>query len=140
MLANIQNGFRNSQGDNFPQAVIVIEDAEYAIEKVESKRVSIKRTQAENYDTEERQEADNYEGIGGEVRFTAKYWTQLPNFQQGKKGYWLEGAGDNIEFIIDINDEWAEKFNAIQGTDTQKITKLCEMYISEVVLPELRAM
>jgi hypothetical protein len=140
MLANIQNGFRNAQGDNFPQAVIVIHDAEYSIEKVESKKVFITRTTGENYDQDQKPEADNYEGIGGEVRFTAEYWTQLPNFQQGRKGYLLEGAGGSIEFIIEINDEWAEKFNAIQGTDTQKITKLCEMYISEVVLPELRAM
>lgn len=139
MLANIQHGFRNAQGDTFTQAVIVVKDAEYAIEKVESKKMFIFRSQGESYDVDTKPDSESYEGIGGEIKFTAEYWTQLQNFQQSKKGYLLEGVGGEIEFVIDIDNEWADKFNSIQGTDTQKVTKLCEMYIAEVVVPELRA-
>lgn len=139
MLANIQHGFRNAQGDTFTQAVIVVKDAEYAIEKVESKKMFIFRSQGESYDVDTKPDSESYEGIGGEIRFTAEYWTQLQNFQQSKKGYLLEGVGGDIEFVIDIDNEWADKFNSIQGTDTQKVTKLCELYIAEVVIPELRA-
>jgi hypothetical protein len=139
MLANIQHGFRNAQGDTFTQAVIVVKDAEYAIEKVESKKMFIFRSQGESYDVDTKLDSESYEGIGGEIKFTAEYWTQLQNFQQSKKGYLLEGVGGEIEFVIDIDNEWADKFNSIQGTDTQKVTKLCELYIAEVVVPELRA-
>lgn len=139
MLANVQPPFKNLQGDTFPGAVLVIEDAEFDYEKIESKKVFLKRTTAENYKRDEKETGETYEGLGGEIKFTVKYWTQVSNFQQGRKGYWLEGSNGELEFTMQIDEKWADRFNAIQGTETQKITRICEEYLKEVELTKLRA-
>lgn len=139
MLKSMNPQFKNYQGDVFTQAVVVVEDAIVSKEEVKISKINIKRGTLENYEVSE-SEPDELQEQFSEVRYTAKYWMQISNFQQGNRGYLLEGAGGECEFTIDMSDAWCEKYNSIQGTDTQKITKLCDMHLEEVVLPELRAM
>ena len=139
MLKSMNPQFKNYQGDVFTQAVVVVEDAIVSKEEVKISKINIKRGTLENYEVSE-SEPDELQEQFSEVRYTAKYWMQINNFQQGNRGYLLEGAGGDCEFVIDMDDVWCEKYNSIQGTDTQKITKLCDMHLEEIVLPELRAM
>jgi hypothetical protein len=129
--------FKNYQGDQLPGAVIVVGSVQYSHEKVESKKVTLLRTRSEEYERSE-DVSENHEGISGVIEYTADYWMQVTNFQQGKKGYALQSVSGGEIQSVELDEEWAERFNAIQGTEAQKAKGICEAHLAEVVLPALR--
>ena len=139
MIKQINPQFKNYQGDIIAQAVIVIEDISVSKEQVKVSSLNIKRTSLESYDVTESEPTESHEAFS-EVKYTAKYWFNIQNFQKGNKGYFLEGAGGELEFTIEMDQEWIEVYKSIQGTDTQRFTKLCEIHAENKILPELRAL
>lgn len=136
MLQNIN--LTNAQKDTFQQACVAISYVEW--EEVQA-AVTVKRltrTSQDNYELSEDKKTQEEDGISC-IKFSADYWSNAAKMQQGCRPYLLEGQGGEIEFSIDFTDEWVEKYNNIHGSDQQKAVKICELYLTEVVLPQLRA-
>ncbi len=127
----------NAQRDTLPNACIAISYAEW--EEVQSSVITkrLTRKSNDNYELLEDKNASEEDGIS-QIKFSADYWSNIQKMQQGCRPYLLEGAGGEIEFVIDFNDEWISKYKTIHGSDQQKAIKICEMYLTEVVLPDLQ--
>lgn len=135
MISGVQPAFVNRQKDTLQNAVIKITKAFYT--EVAQEKVDV---QIEFGAPQERTATEpKRESVIESVRFEAEYWTNPQNQQQGRPGYLLEGIGGEIEFIIDIDEEWSKLFNEYPQEGNAKIQRLCEEYLKEIVLPELRA-
>ena len=137
MIQNIPGGFINAQKDTFPQAVVVVEHFTATKEAISRTTETFSRTSEGEYDLEGEENSSEGSVVSG-ISFTAKYWSNTSNYQAGRKPYYLDGAEGELEFIIDFDDEWVDKFDSIEGTPTQQYVKICEIWLSEKVFPALR--
>lgn len=136
MLQNIN--LTNAQEDTFQNACIAISYVEW--EEVQA-AVTVKRltrTSQDNYELSEDKKTSEEDGISS-IKFSADYWSNVQKMQQGCRPYILEGQGGQIEFVVEFDDQWIEKYNAIHGSDQQKAVKICELFLQEVVVPQLKA-
>ena len=138
MIQNIPGGFVNAQKDTFPQAVVVVKDITATKEAVSRTTEIFSRTTDGEYDLKSEESNSEGSAVSG-VSFTAEYWSNTSNFQQGKRPYYLDGTRGELEFTIEFDDEWVSKFDSIEGTPTQQYVKICEIWLAEKVFPALRA-
>ena len=139
MIQNIAGGFIfiNAQKDSFPQAVTVVKHVTATKEAISRTTETFSRTSEGEYDSQG--EENNTEGsVVSGLSFTAEYWSNIENYQSGRKPYYLDGPNGELEFNIEFDDEWVSKFDSIEGTSTQQYVKICEIWLAEKVFPALR--
>lgn len=137
MLNNINLITR--QRDNFTRACVAMKVCRYTV-STSPKEVEhiLRRTTGDQYEETENELEASDEQVISKLGFSFEYWTDQSKQTGGLPSYTLEAKDGQVWFDADLDEEYTDFYNSIDGTDAQKARATAEHYFTRVVLEELR--
>lgn len=128
-------------GNNFQQAVFVIEEIEAVLESVKREVITLK-SDVNGNQTEDLDESYEFSDDSKITIKSVKYWgddnrknQRFMNFDLMQK---VSEEEVRTEFEIVFDDQVQQQFESVQGTIKQRINHVSRWYLINRVLPKLR--
>ena len=136
----IRNAIIDVYGNNFPQAVFIIDEIEARLRSV-NETVLVLKSDINVTQTEKEEQSHEFSDDSAIVIKSVRYWGDENRKNQRFMHLDLMQKVDDeyvTEFEIEFDDQVQQQFESVQGTIKQRINHVAKWYLINRVLPKLR--